>query len=431
MKAAQLLAGVALAAALPASAQTIAFTGGTVAIGDGSQPIEHGTVVVRDGRIVAAGAGIAVPAGATVIDATGKWVAAGMVAGISTLGMADSEGINESNDTGSRNSPFKAAIDVSVAINPSGVEVGNERAEGVTRAIVAPGAGGSIFAGQGAVIDLGADADPITRPRAFQYVELGESGAQNAGGSRPAAYVALHDALAQAEDFRRNSGGFDGRGRDALLTRADARALLPVIDGAMPLLVHVERASDIRTVLTLPKRYPKLKLVLVGAAEGWMVAPEIAAARVPVIASALADLPASFEQIGATESNVGRMTQAGISVAIKYVGEGGEHGLKQFAGNLVAITKVPGHTGLDWGKAFATITSKPAETLGMAGEIGSLRPGRRADVVLWNGDPLELSSVPLGVWIDGKPQPIDSRQRKLRDRYLTPTEGALPKAYER
>jgi imidazolonepropionase-like amidohydrolase len=426
--------GCAMAGALVgwrANAQTIAITGGTVAIGDGSAPIERGTVVIRDGRVVAAGSGVAVPAGATVVDASGKWVAAGMVAGVGTLGLVDSSGVGESNDASARQSPFKAAIDVAPALNPGGVMIGNERAGGVTRAIVAPNTAGSIFAGQGAVIDLGADPDLLTKARAFQYVELGETGADQAGGSRPAAWVALHDALAQAADFRRSPAAFDGRSRDALLTRADAAALLPVIDGTMPLMVHVERASDIRQVLRLPQRYPRLKLILVGAAEGWMVAKEIAAARVPVIASAIADLPSSFERLAATESNVGRMTQAGATVGVMYDGDGGEHNLKQFAGNLVAITKVPGHVGLDWGKAFAAITSKPAEAIGMAGEIGSLRPGRRADVVVWDGDPLELSSVPVAVWIDGKQQPIDSRQRKLRNRYLAPSEGAVPKAYSR
>jgi imidazolonepropionase-like amidohydrolase len=439
--------GATLAA--PVSAQTVAITGGTVAIGDGSQPIERGTVVMRDGRIVAAGAGITVPAGATVIDATGKWVAAGMVAGFTNLGLVDAEGVSESNDASASTSPFNASIDIAPAINPQAVEIGNERAGGITRAIVSPSTGQSIFAGRGAVIDLGADANPITRARAFQYVELGEDGAQEAGGSRPAAYAMLHDALAQAQDYRRNPAGFGGREKESLLKRADAQALLPVLDGTMPLFVHVERASDIRSVLALKQQYPALKLVLVGVREGWMVAPEIAAARVGVIAAALADLPASFEALGATESNVGRMTAAGVPVAISTVGRmtaagvpvaistvgantaPGEHVLKQYAGNLVAIARVPGATGLNWGQAFATVSSRPAQALGMDGEIGSLRPGRRADVVIWDGDPLELSSAPLAVYIDGLAQPMRSRQIELRDRYSVPQEGALPKAYSR
>ena len=436
MKAA-LLAPLALAVALvatPLSAQTVAFVGGTVAIGDGSAPIPDGTVVFRDGRIVAAGAGVAVPAGATMIDARGRWVSPGLVAGLTNLGLADSNGIEESNDTSAEKSPFAAAIDVSTAINPDGVIIGIERASGITSALVSPGTGGSIFAGQGAVITLGLGDPPVSRARAFQYVELGEDGGSTAGGSRPAAYAMFRDALAEAQDYRRNPAGFGGRERGSLIKRGDAAALVLVIDGRMPLLVHVERASDILSVLALTHDYPQLKLVLVGASEGWMVARQIAAAHVPVIAAALADLPEQFERVAATESNVGRMEQAGIPVAISTVDATDspqQHDLTQFAGNLVAIAKVPGATGLDWGHAFATITSGPARALGMDGEIGSLRPGRRADVVVWDGDPLELASAPVAVYIDGRPQPMRTRQTELRDRYITPTEGSLPKAYQR
>jgi len=427
-----LLAAAALLA-IPAAAQTIAFTGGTVAIGDGSAPAP-GTVVIRDGRVVAAGPNVAVPAGARQVDATGKWVAAGMVAGWTSEGIVDGEGISETYDARARTSPFNAAVDVLVAVNPDSPVIAVDRAGGVTRALVAPEPGNSIFAGQGAVIDLGADAAAVTRAKAFQFVELGENSAGLAGGSRPAAYALLHDALAQAQDYRRNPAGFDGRTRDALLKRSDAAALLPVLDGRIPLVVHVERRSDILQVLDLRRQYPQVKLVLLGATEGWMVAREIAAARVPVLAAALADLPAAFESVGATESNAGRLEAAGVTVGLATVdisAQGGQRILKQFAGNLVAIAKVPGHTGLDWGHAFAAITSGPAAALGMDGEIGSLRPGRRADVVVWDGDPLELASAPVGVWIDGVEQPLANRQTKLRDRYLTPQEGALPKAYER
>ena len=427
-----LLAAAALVAA-PAAAQTVAITGGTVALGDGSQPIPNGTVVFANGRIVAAGVGVAVPAGATVVDARGKWVSPGIVTGPNDLGLLDADGVDESNDLSARNSPFAASIDVATAINPDSTAITNERLGGVTRAIVVPGAAGSIFAGQGAVVDLGADGDPITRARAFQYVELGEAGGRLAGGSRPAAYAALRDALAQALDYRRNPAAFDGRSRDSLVKRADVQPLLDVLDGKVPLLVHVERASDIRTVLALPRTYPKLRLVLVGATEGWLVAGEIAAARVPVIASAIVDLPASFEQVAASESNVGRLTRAGVVTAISTIGFNdapGEHVIKQYAGNLVAIGRVPGAVGLDWGQAFAAITSRPAEAIGLGAEIGSLRPGRRADVILWSGDPLELASAPEAIWIDGRPQPARSRQTRLRDRYLAPTETVLPKAYD-
>jgi imidazolonepropionase-like amidohydrolase len=432
MKALLLL--LAASAAAPASAQTIAITGGTVAIGDGSQPIPNGIVVIRDGRVVAAGSDVAIPAGATRVDAQGKWVAAGLVAGFSNLGLADSDGVRESNDISARGSPFAAAIDVAPAINTRSAVIPIERAGGVTRAIVSPATAGSIFAGRGAVIGLGEGGEPVTRPRAFQYVELGEEGASAAGGSRPAAYALFREALAQAKDYRRNPASFGGREKDSLIKRGDAAALLDVLDGRTPLLVHVERATDILSVLSLRADYPGIKLVLVGASEGWMVAPKIAAAHVPVIAAALVDLPEAFERLGATESNVGRLTRAGIIVAISTVDASApaqQRNLTQFAGNLVALGKVPGATGLDWGQAFATITSRPAAALGMDGEIGSLRPGRRADVVIWDGDPLELSSTPVAVYVDGQVQTMSNRQILLRDRYLTPSEGALPKAYQR
>jgi imidazolonepropionase-like amidohydrolase len=420
--------------ATPAFAQTTAIVGGTVAIGDGSQPIANGTVVFRGDRIVAAGAGIAVPPGATVIDAHGKWVAAGMVAGLSDLGLLDVDAVSESNDTKAPKSPFGAAIDIAPAINMDSAVVAMERAGGITRAVVSPSSSESIFAGQGAVVDLGVDSPPITRARAFQYVELGEDGARSAGGSRPAAYAALHDAFSQAQDYARSSKEFDGRGSTALIKRPDAAALLSVLNGQTRLLMHVERASDIRSALALKKEYPRLDLVLVGAAEGWMVASGIAAARVPVIAAGLSDLPEAFERLAATESNVGRLDQAGVVVAISTINmtePPQQRRLNQQAGNLVAIARLPGMTGLDWGRAFATITSRPAQALGMDAQIGSLRPDRQADVVIWDGDPLELTSAPVAVYIDGKAQPTASRQTELRDRYMNPVRGNLPKAYER
>jgi imidazolonepropionase-like amidohydrolase len=155
---------------------------------------------------------------------------------------------------------------------------------------------------------------------------------------------------------------------------------------------------------------------------------------VPVIASALSDLPAAFETLAATQSNIGRMEKAGALVAIGMINDDEARQIrltKQYAGNLVALTRLPGATGLDWGQAFATISSKPAEAIGMGGEIGSLLPGRRADVVMWDGDPLELSSAPVAVWIDGVLQPLENRQTRLRDRYRSAVEGDMPKAYER
>ena len=449
----RLLAITAIALAAPAYAQDMVITNATVVVGDGGEPIRGGTVVVRGGKIVAAGAGVAVPVGMTAIDAQGRWVTPGLVVAVTDLGLFDVEGVEESNDTRAKGSPFNAALDIAPAINPQAQHIQVSRAGGVTRAAVTPAGSTSIFAGQGAIIDLGADANAVTRPRAFQYVELGEDGARLAGGSRVSAQALFRNALREARDFGsrtpltgrratapveqgddipvdpRLSEARTERDEGVLLTRFDAAALIPVVNGTQPLYVHVERASDIRAVLALRGEFPKLRLVLTGCSEGWMVAQDIAAAGVPVVATPLTDLPGQFEQLASTQSNVGRMVAAGVKVALGAFGDQPRYA-PQYAGNLVALTKMPGATGLSWGQAFAAISSVPAEILGMGERFGSLKPGRAGDVVIWDGDPLEGTSGVIAVYIDGVAQPLVNHQTRLRDRYRTPNEGALPKAYD-
>lgn len=425
-----LFAAAALAAlASPASAETIAITGGKLVIGDGSAPIEGGTVVIRDGNVVAAGAGVAIPANARTIDASGKWVTPGVFAGFSRLGLSEVDAVNGTNDKSGGKSGFSAAIDVAPAIDPFRSPIAVNRSAGVTRAVVAPEAAGNIFAGQGAVMDLGSDSDAVTKARVFQFVELGENGAAAAGGSRSSSHLLFRAMLREAQDYATGRNAFD----DELLRAEDAKALQAVLRGEQRLLVRVEAANDILRVLELKRDYPAIKMVLVGVSEGWRVADRIAAAGVPVIASALNDLPATFELLGATQSNIGRMKDAGVKVSIGMIDDRDSHQLRyttQYAGNLVSLQKVPRATGLSWDEAFAAISSGPADAIGMGDRIGSLKAGRVGDVVVWDGDPLELSSAPVAVFVDGVEQPLGNRQNRLRDRYRTPQEGSLPKAYE-
>ncbi len=420
-------AALLAASAAPALAQSIAITGGKVVIGDGSDPIEGGTVLVQDGKVIAAGRNVAVPAGVRTIDARGKWVTPGLVVAVTDLGLIDVEAVDDSNDTEADKSPFNAALDISAAINPDAQPIRIRRGGGVTRAAVAPMGTRSIFGGQGAVIDLGADPQPVTAPRAFQYVELGETGARRAGGSRVASYVELHNALGEAKELALAPAG--PRRDDVLLTRRDAQALVAVVTGKQPLYVRVERAADIRMVLGLRGDYPALRLVIVGATEGWLVAGELARAGVPVLATPMNDLPASFEQLGATQSNVGRMKAAGVKVSLGAFFDQPRYA-PQYAGNMVALTRVPGASGLTWNQAFAAISSGPAEAIGMGGRFGSLKPGLAGDVVIWDGDPLELASGVVKVYIDGIEQPLDNHQTRLRDRYNADNQGSLPRAYD-
>jgi imidazolonepropionase-like amidohydrolase len=427
------VSALALSAA-PALAQDVTITNARLVTGDGSAPIEGGTVVVRGGAVVYAGAAAGAPASGSAIDARGAWVTPGIFATLTTLGLADVSAVGESNDISAGGSPFSASLDASSSINPVSQHILVHRAAGITRAATSTIPSGSIFAGQGAIIDLDGDARPVMRARAFQMVDLGEGGAQLAGGSRPAAHALLSSALREAQALAGKPGIPQTteivKDDEVLLSRFDAEALVPVVTGAQKLYVGVERAADIRMVLALKADYAKLDLVLVGATEGWLVANEIAAAGVPVIANGLTDLPETFEQLGATQSNAGRLARAGVKVAINASTMQNPRRLQQVAGNLVALTRVPGASGMEWGKAFAAISSVPAEISGMGGKAGVLKAGALGDVVLWDGDPLEVGSVPTKVFIGGVEQSLESHQSGLRDRYRDLDESDLPKAYD-
>ncbi len=430
MKRVFLLAAALVAA--PVTAATIAITGGTVATAVGDNVIENGTVIMRDGRITAVGKDIAVPAGATVIDARGKYVTPGLITAMSTLAISEVDAVNSTNDISARGTPFSAALDVSTAINPRATPIAINRLGGVTRAVTGPEIGSEIFGGQGAIISLADAGDILMRPRVFQLIELGEDGARAAGGSRPAAWLNLRNGFAEAQRYARNPAAFEsGRDRDSLIKALDAAALVAVVEGREAAVVHVERASDIVEVLKLRSDFPKLRLILVGAREGWLVADKIAAAKVPVITLPLHDLPDQFETLASTRSNVGRLMAAGVIVGLGvFNGDSGAQprNLPYFAGNAVAQAAVPGGVGLTRGQALATITRNPAQIFGL-GDLGTLEVGKRGDVVVWDGDPLELTSAPVAVLIDGVAQPMTSRQTLLRDRYKDGKPTDMPLQY--
>jgi imidazolonepropionase-like amidohydrolase len=429
----QLLLAATLLAS-PLAAQTVAITGGKVATGDGSPAMEVATVLIRDGRIAAVGAGVAVPAGAQVIDATGKWVTPGLIGGFTRLGLVEVDAVDQTNDVESDKSPFSAAIDVAPGINPASVNLAINRIDGVTRAVVAPAAGDDIFGGQGALISLADSTDAVMRPRAFQFIELGEAGARIAGGSRGAAFTQFRNALVEAKDYVEGKFRYDmGAHREAVLNKADTQALVPVLRGQQKALIHVERASDIRRVLELRREFPALDIVIVGASEGWLAADALAAAKVPVIVTGINNLPSRFETLGATQSNVGRLLAAGVTVALGMIDEDDGRQIRllpQHAGNLVAMGRIPGATGVTREQALSLMTAAPARIFDMA-DLGTLAAGKRADVVVWDGDPLELASAPSAVFIDGKSVALVSRQTKLADRYHPRRPRELPDHYRR
>lgn len=418
-------ASLAFASAGATWAENIAITGGRLVTVSDAGTIENGTLLIADGKITAVGAGLSPPAGYRVIDATGKWVTPGLMQAVSHIGVEEvsleSSTTDHSLNTGSpfageaALAPFFAAFDISYGINPNTPLIEISRIEGLTRAAVLPGPGLNIFAGQGALIHLGDGMDIVTHSKAAMMVYLGERGADVTGGPRGAAMVYLRAALAEAALYgRRGNRALAGRERDSILGKLDAEALAPVVQGEVPMIVSVSRASDILQVIALGRDFADLDLVILGVEEGWMVAEALAAAAVPVIIDPTRNLPQSFSEIGATLANAARLAEAGVSVTL--LGGAGSYShnarlLPQAAGIAVAH-------GMDWDAALAAITINPARIFGIDAQYGSLEVGKDADVVVWDGDPFELMSSPTAVLVQGAEVPLTSRQTRLRDRYL-------------
>ncbi len=406
-KAATAFTCLGLAIATPGLTQTIAITGGKVVTNTAQGHVIGGTVLIQDGKILAVGDNVDIPDDALRIDASGKWVTPGLFSPLSQVGLVEVGAEASTNDTSANKSTFSIALDGVDGFNPKAEAIAITKIEGMTRIAVATGAGANIFSGRGFIADTSGALNSITKGKAFVSVQMGERGANIAGGSRPAAWAYLRNALAEARNYR------PGREReDALLTGPDALALKPAAEGRMPLLVYVNRASDLMTLVRLKRAQPKLNLVAVGAREGWMVGKELAAANIPAVIQPQDNLPGSFESLGSTMMNAMRLHKAGVMIAIAQIGESFNARLApQQAGAAVA-------NGLDWDVAFAAITSTPAKIFGLDDQLGTLAKGMTADVVIWDGDPLELMSSPDYVFIGGVDQIMTSRQTKLRDRYM-------------
>ncbi len=398
---------LSLASATPVMAQTIAITGGKVITNTAQGHIENGTVVIKDGKVVTVGSNIAIPDGATRINASGKWVTPGLFSPLSQVGLVEVSLEDSTNDASADEADFSAALDGADGFNPKAEAIAITKIEGMTRMAVTPDAGAHIFAGSGFIANTSGSFDSITKGKAFMAVHMGEKGARLAGGSRSASWAYLRNALSEARSYR------PGRTREgALLNGPDAQALKAAAEGRMPLLVYASRASDLMTLVRLHGDYPKLDLVAVGAQEGWMVADALANAEIPAIIQPQDNLPGSFETLGATMENAARLQAAGVRIAIAQIDEAFNARLAaQQAGDAVA-------NGLSWDAAFMAITSTPAAIFGLDDQLGALASGMNADIVVWDGDPLELMSSPDHVFIDGKEQSMVSRQTKLRDRYL-------------
>ena len=410
--------GMLVLAALPVQAQDLLVRNATVHTASARGSLAHTDVLVQGGIIRAVGTGLSAPAGTAVIDAAGKPLTPALFGGITDIGIEEVSGESATVDSTLKlaDQPLRPEFDVSLAYNPDSVLIPVARLDGIGFTALGANSGGGFIAGQGGVVRLDGSADPIG-PLAL-YLRLGASGAELTGNSRAAQWMLLEQMVSEAR------GRVPADSPHALLTPAGRATLARYLAGHGRLVVQVDRAADIRQLLRWAAR-EKVKVAIAGGAEAWRLAPQLAQAGVPVFVDALGNLPSSFDQLGATLHNAARLHAAGVQVSFAQRDDASHNArkMRQLAGNAVA-------NGLPWQDGLAGLTRVPAQVLGVGDRIGSIEVGKLADLVLWEGDPLDVGHYAEQVWLGGRPMPMRSRQTELRDRYLSPA-SAEPRAYSR
>ena len=418
-----LLTFAALAVASLAQAETVAIVHAKAWTMTQTTALDDATIVVTDGKIASVAAAAAAPEGARVIDAKGRVVTPGLMHPATQLGLIEVAGATETKDGSVSAGPLGAAFDVQYAINPNSSLIALARADGLTRAISYPvSTGVAPFAGTGVslrLVESGAAVKAgqwLDRAGIGVFAVIGDRSSSGAGGSRAAQWKLLRVALDNAKAAL-------ARPPDPTTRTPEFVALEPVLAGKIPLAISTNRESDILQAIRLGKDY-SLRIVLIGGAEAWMAAKELAAAKIAVILDPQVNLPASFDLLGSRLDNAALLRKAGVAIAICVVANGihqsynAGSSIREGAGLAVA-------NGLPYIEALRAITTAPASIWGVADRYGTIAAGKDGDLVIWDGDPLEPSTLASTVLVNGREASLATHQTELRDRYM-PRAGLMP-----
>lgn len=413
---------IAMAIAAPASAETLVIIHADAWTMEGTEPVKDATIVIEDGRIVSIAPSGAVPSDAKVIDAGGKPVTPGLVNAATQIGLVEVANSPETRDDASTDER-SPGFDSSRALNGNSTLVSLARADGVTRALIypspsrnAPMSGEPVFARLRDGVDI-LDSGGVVAV----YAVIG-GGAWDRLGARAQQWTALRKLLgdtkraiaappeAASKGKGKRGGGPPGGGGPH---GGPDGALRDVLSGKLPLAIQTHRESDIRQAAELVSDFG-IRVIVVGGSEAWRAADVLAAAKVAVILDPQINLPFNFDQLGARQDNAAILAKAGVPIAIGQAG-GAIHttynagmGLREGAGIAVA-------NGLPYIDALRAVTVNPLAIWGRGS--GALTPGADADVVIWDGDPLEPSTNAVRVIIEGRLATNRSRQDMLAERY--------------
>ncbi|MCC4834026.1 amidohydrolase family protein [Shewanella sp. 10N.7] len=391
-------------------AETIAVTNAKIYTSTDKGVLSNASVIVEDGKIVAVNPEMV--NADIIIDAKGGVLTPGFIGAMNSLGLVEVGQEKMTRDTNDKAADM--TFDPSLAFNPKSTAIPFARKGGLTRSIVAPGGGETIFSGQTIEVELTGDWDSIVATEQALFVALGAEH----DGSR---IIGMQNLINKLDERQKALTKAATKKADKEADKAPTKEELilnAVLSGEKPLIAYADRASDILQLIKLKQRF-KLDLVLLEAADAVVVADQLAQAGIPVVMDAMRNLPESFDSLNNSLDNAGKLSKAGVQVVLAVPGDAhGVYGLRYSAGNAVA-------NGMKYDDAMASITSNVADTFHL--DAGRIAVGKPADMVLWSGDPFEYSSHIQKMWINGEEQSTESRHDELRDRYMT--QSSMPKAY--
>ncbi|WP_411818593.1 amidohydrolase family protein [Hyphococcus sp. DH-69] len=383
-----------------------------------NEVIDSATIIIRDGEIEAVGADIIAPENAEIIDAGGRYVSPGFMNGATQLGLTEVNSISGTVDHSASGGDLGVAFDVSYALNSNSTLISLARTDGLVRAMTIPGGGAAApFDGMGAAITLRQSDDILERRCLAVFAKVGGASSSVVGGSRAAQWQSLRMALDAAASNEK---------ADATPENECSNPLKKVLSGERPLAIHTSRESDIRQSVKLVDDYG-IRVNIIGGAEAWRVADEIAQRNIGVVLDAYGGQPNTFDEFGARSDNAAILAAAGVKIAfmatsIHYSHDAGS-GIRDAAGFAAAF-------GLSWENAIRALTINPSAIWGLEDQYGMIAPGQSADLVIWSGDPIEPLSMAERMLIEGEEISLTSRQDLLTRRYFPKNEILRP-AYRR
>ncbi|MBB5807402.1 imidazolonepropionase-like amidohydrolase [Saccharothrix ecbatanensis] len=375
----------------------VAITGGYV-VPVAGEPIEGGTVLIQDGKIVAVGVDVEVPDGVPVVDAAGGWVLPGFVEAHGHLGVFEEGEGWAGQDTNEMTDPNGARLRALDGLNAADQGFADALAGGVTTAVVKPGSGNVIGGQTVAVKCWGRTADEmLVRNPVSVKSALGENPKRVYGeqkklpSTRQGVAAVIRDAFVKAQDYVAKRDAADG----PFERNTTSEVLARVLSGELPWCQHCHRADDIATALRLAEEFG-YRLIVNHGTEGHLIADLLAERDIPVIIGPLFTSRSKVEVRNRSLRNPGILARAGVRIAITT-----DHPVVPIH-FLVHQVTLAVKEGLDPRVGLESITVNPAAIMGLDDRVGSLRPGLDGDVVIWSGDPLDVMSRALKVFVEGR-----------------------------